>query len=423
MPTLLLATPKLNLARNVGINHFGAVKMTIGSSLMVASACSLLILCCGVISGAEPKPEGKTSIVVSEGVGKDEKEARKAAFRDAVSKVVGNLVDAETVVKNDEVISEKILEFSGGFIKSYETLKTEKTSDGLIRVRIKATVERSQLTSKLKDAKIATMEVKGTDLLAEKLTKEEARQNASEFLAKLFEELPKIARAEVVGKPKLSDDGKGLNVEIVVRADVKAYADFVTKSTKLLDKIAIGKETHLFAAVPDKVLGFLFLPGTPKYFQLPELGQKTPNGFAVWLMTSADPAGTKTRWNLYWVDADRKTTLESITGTKQLKVEILDADQKPISEEQFDFYEEAQFHSWFLWGGFERKYRVDDEERKTTSFFIAPMDCMLSPFGGRASYSPRLFFRKKILLTEQELESVKTIKASVGLKLAPKAKD
>src|ERR1700721_3602386 len=58
------------------------------------------------------------TVVVAEGIGKDEKEALKAAFRDAVGRVVGTLVDAETLVKNDPVISEKILEFSGGFDKT-----------------------------------------------------------------------------------------------------------------------------------------------------------------------------------------------------------------------------------------------------------------------------------------------------------------
>lgn len=164
------------------------------------AAVSLFTLTLSPAPAAPPDKDG-LPVVVVEGTGKTEKEAQKAAFREAVARVVGTLVDAETLVKNDEVITDKILEFSGGFIKTFETLKSDKTTDGLVRVKIKATVERLQIAGKLQDAKISTKEVKGTDLLAEKMTKEEARKNATELLLKLYEDLPKLAKAEVVGKP------------------------------------------------------------------------------------------------------------------------------------------------------------------------------------------------------------------------------
>src|SRR5580765_4148859 len=79
-------------------------------------------------AAAHPAPgeDGKvpTTVVVAEGTGRDEKEARAAALRDAVSRVVGSLVDAETLVKNDRVIRDRVLEFSGGFVKTYDRLGT-----------------------------------------------------------------------------------------------------------------------------------------------------------------------------------------------------------------------------------------------------------------------------------------------------------
>ena len=44
------------------------------------------------------------AVVVAEGTGKDEKEARAAAFREAVSRAVGTLVEAETLVQNDQIV-------------------------------------------------------------------------------------------------------------------------------------------------------------------------------------------------------------------------------------------------------------------------------------------------------------------------------
>ena len=105
--------------------------------------------------------------VLAEGIGKDAMEARANAFRDAVSRVVGSLVSAETLVKNDEVIRDTVLEYSGGFIRSHDVIRTETLASGLVRVRIQATVARLQVLARLRDAKVAVtvQEVKGPTCL------------------------------------------------------------------------------------------------------------------------------------------------------------------------------------------------------------------------------------------------------------------
>ena len=61
--------------------------------------------------------------VVAEGVGTTADEAIKDAFRNAVRQVVGAVVDAETLVKNDELIDDKVLTYSDGFIKGYVSFR------------------------------------------------------------------------------------------------------------------------------------------------------------------------------------------------------------------------------------------------------------------------------------------------------------
>jgi hypothetical protein len=124
-----------------------------------------------------------TDTVVAEGTGKTAKTALKDAFRNAVNRVVGMLVDAETQVKNDEVISDQILEYSGGFVASYDKI-SEKEDEGLIRVKIKAQIERRQVIAKLRAAKVTVRAVEGKDLAAEVLTQREARKNATAVFAR-----------------------------------------------------------------------------------------------------------------------------------------------------------------------------------------------------------------------------------------------
>jgi len=303
---------------------------------------------------ADPKADAAT-VVVAEGLGKDEKEAKKAAFRDAVSKVVGTLIDAQTLIKNDEVISERILEFSGGFIKNYDVIKTEKTDGGLIRIRIKATVERLQIVTKLQDAKVTTQEVKGTDLLAEKMTKEEARKNATELMVQLHEELPKLMQAEVLGKPRLNAKNDAVLVNLSLSVDQKRYSEFIKKAVPLLDKVGIEKSTLLLSGSPftesngkkggppaPPVPGMMaYGANVAKIFAKPDLGETTPNGWALWILTSIDGRFEKARWNIYWIDADITKCLAPLMGKPRLNLVMSDEKMETVVEDEvelkFDF--------------------------------------------------------------------------------------
>jgi hypothetical protein len=89
------------------------------------------------ISCAGDRP---TTIVVADGTGKDEKAARSAAFPEAVSQAVGPLIEAEVLVRNDRIVKDEVLEFSGSFIQTYETLAVESVAGGRIHVRIQHTL-------------------------------------------------------------------------------------------------------------------------------------------------------------------------------------------------------------------------------------------------------------------------------------------
>jgi hypothetical protein len=394
-------------------------------SLSAVSAIALLLGIATEGSSAPAANENATSVVIAEGTGKDEKEARKSAFRDAVSKVVGVLVDAETLVKNDEIISERILEFSGGFVKSYETLKVEKAGDGLVRVRIKATVERLQILGKLRDAKITVTEVRGGDLLAEKMTKEEARKNATELLEKLYSEIPKLIKVDVKGKPRLADDGKGVVLDILLSADVKAYNAFSKRAVGLLDKIAISKDTVLMSADYDERYNmWKYKPtrdfGPSDIFGKPILGQGTPRGYAVWIVTFQDGVGQKMRWNFYWVDADFRRSLRPVAGTGFIKLTFNDKDGQLVTEEEIDLskaettgFVEGYGAPWILCNYYGRSYKVDKEDRDTVSFYMAPIHGNVGPRTYLVEYRTGFPIHQKIKMTDAELERVKEVKTSV----------
>ncbi len=171
-----------------------------------------------------------TPQVIAEGVGATGDEALKDAFRNAVRQVVGAVVDAETLVKNDEIISDKVLTYSDGFVKTYEEIG-KKQDKGLFRTKIKATVERRSVIAKLQAANITVKDVDGKGIFAEVVTQLDAEKNAKELVEKALEGFPlNVLQAEVVGKPEVVER-KDAGVTILLRVNFESRS----KSLRCLD--------------------------------------------------------------------------------------------------------------------------------------------------------------------------------------------
>lgn len=87
--------------------------------------------------------------VVGKGVGIDKENALKDAYRDAIERAVGMYVDAEQMMKNGELVQDRILTFSNAYIERFDVKEEKKESNGLFKVRILAQVKKSVLTKKM----------------------------------------------------------------------------------------------------------------------------------------------------------------------------------------------------------------------------------------------------------------------------------
>ena len=89
--------------------------------------------------------------VKGRGVGADKTEALKDAYRDAVERAVGLYVDAEQMVKNEELVTDQILTQSNAYIEKYDIAKESKSGDGQVSVTILAEVRKRALTRRIRD--------------------------------------------------------------------------------------------------------------------------------------------------------------------------------------------------------------------------------------------------------------------------------
>ena len=184
-------------------------------------------------------PEAKEVVVT--GVGTDPDKAMQNAFSQAIEQTVGVLVDAETVVKNDQLIRDEILTYSRGYVEKYEVVKRWE-EDGLHHATIRAVVARDKLVEKLRGMKIAVHEVAGD--LASRQIEFDAKneEQAAEMFKKALADfdMTKLTKVEIVGKPEITREGANAKVRIKVKLspDREQWKEFARGVRLILDKTA-----------------------------------------------------------------------------------------------------------------------------------------------------------------------------------------
>jgi hypothetical protein len=100
-----------------------------------------------------------TTTVTVKGIGNSIKSAEAAASKKALNKAVESYVSTEILLINEEIISERILQFNKGYIKSIEVLEQglSKEIPGAYFVRAKVKVIIDKLVQKLEDENITTI--------------------------------------------------------------------------------------------------------------------------------------------------------------------------------------------------------------------------------------------------------------------------
>jgi len=195
---------------------------------------SLCIICAFPFLNAQETI--KTEEVIIEGVGTSPEAAKKNAFRNAVSKVVGSFIENDILIKNDKIIEDKLLEYSGGFVETFEVISESKDKDGLFKVKLKAKIAKQTVVEKLRSMKIDVKSVSGSNLKAQFETQETMKKEGGKLINSIMEEYPKLWQAKQIGEPKIAN--AKLVLEIEVSVDREKYLAWAGKLCKLLEKSA-----------------------------------------------------------------------------------------------------------------------------------------------------------------------------------------
>jgi hypothetical protein len=299
---------------------------------------SLLALAWVLVSvgnDARPAEKDDSIEVIANGSGLTAEEALADAFRDAVRQAVGVLVDATTKIKNDELIEDKVLTLSNGFIKSH-TKKSERKEKGIIKIRIQAKVERGKLLEKLTEFKITSTEVDGLAEKVKALTRAEIKKQATELIKEALTGLPRALVAEA--KKDLSPDGEGqCVVEIQVKADRKRYQTFTATMKKILEAASESRDSVAAEQVVHPDVRAVRIVSFRKQLRDTRVGGlAAADGIVIWMQAPSEAKAATTRWDGYAVRVDSRDVLDAMKGKLLIRVRLLDKDKMTIVEEEFE---------------------------------------------------------------------------------------
>ncbi len=185
------------------------------------------------------EPPERIEKVIATGIGIDADKARQNAIRNAVEQVIGSYVSSDTIVQNNAILKDDVLNYSGGYVKESKLLSQEKSDDGLFSVKLEAYVISTKLKRKLESLNVATKKVEGESLFGEAFSKVEEKKSSGELLGKILAKYPQAAYVYEVGKPEIESTSSGANkANITIPISIKWDQSFLAELKETLKHVA-----------------------------------------------------------------------------------------------------------------------------------------------------------------------------------------
>lgn len=117
--------------------------------------------------------------VEASGMGSSEKSALMDAKRNAVSQVVSTLVESQTTTLDEDIVEDKIISVSGGFIDNMKVIEPAvKNASGGYTIKIKADVKYDQLSTEIAKYSSSSKKIDMTSIISKQAAKEKEEEQA-----------------------------------------------------------------------------------------------------------------------------------------------------------------------------------------------------------------------------------------------------
>ena len=210
----------------------------------------LLAFCVFTLLPAQDGPlvagEGEKKVITS-GYGKNPDDALTQALRNAVEEAVGTYMTSTTRIENDELIEDKILSLSRGFIKDFKKLSEMKV-DGETKVTVSVIVTKTQILETLKASGIK-VKVAGKKMFQQFASFDRQMEDEYKVISSLLKDLPKEGpldyTVEVSGEPirEQSRGQKKYRIDVKVTGNINQnYKNFYENFRNILVETAFDQK-------------------------------------------------------------------------------------------------------------------------------------------------------------------------------------
>jgi len=392
---------------------------------------------------------------IAEGSGATASAALEDALRNAVRQAVGVYVDSETLTNKDDIVSDKVLTASDAFVVRYTEL-SRSTADGLVTVEVSADIESGKLMENLRAAQVQTLDLSGADLVASALTRKESRDNAADLLYRRFCELPNVLDADVLPFNPLDYDAEKqlLTVTYTLETDRDKYAALLEKLVPLLAQTARAK-THVTAQVNPiwsdhkapvwqgssgrRNLAAVSTTDSGPFRLGPDLS-RWPGSWCLWLLVRGSSDHRTAQWAGYVLDVDLPRTLGHVTGSMQVRLDLVTEGGETIHTETHDpltalpqpafwfgwarprprSFQPSKPRSWPPPGRFPttpilkttfEEPELSVHEYQTVNLYVSPL-CYSIPGPGQALLAPLVWHVHQLKIPPDTLGRVRSIEAT-----------
>jgi len=191
--------------------------------------------------------EGEKKVITS-GYGKNPDEALTQALRNAVEEAVGTYMTSTTRIENDDIIEDKILSLSRGFIKDFKKLAEMKV-DGETKVTVAVIVTKTQILETLKASGVE-VEIKGGLFFQQYAQEEQQIEDEAKVVEEFARQLPLDSPFDYsleYGTPvKQSDSKFKIPLTVLVKTN-QNYSNHYTNLKNFLNEISV--ESRFFKAI------------------------------------------------------------------------------------------------------------------------------------------------------------------------------
>jgi len=191
------------------------------------------------------RPVGSPTVaqVLAVGSGTDFSQAEKNALAQALERTIGVMVDAETIVRDDQLVRDEILTYTKGYIQEYSVLRSWQ-QDGITHVEVFARVSVSKLTERLKVKAASEQELDGRLMQVQVELEQQYEKNACEMFRKAVADFTpdKVFKLAVADKPdgERTDGEVTLTIRYTVTADLNAWENIYRAVKPLLERICLA---------------------------------------------------------------------------------------------------------------------------------------------------------------------------------------